>query len=75
MWKKTLEWLKKSKAVYLHAIWGAAAYYAKSVKKVIDVDYLDDFWIPEALWQIEVKDFLAIVSMDNHWESLHNKST
>ena len=57
--------------MYLHAIGGAAAYYAQNVKKVESVHFLEEFGIPEALWEIEVKDFLCIVSMDSHGGSLH----
>ncbi len=71
MWKKTLKWLKQSWAAYLHAIGWAASYYAKKVKSVKNVYHLD-FWIPEALWEIELEDFLVICSMDSHWNSLHN---
>jgi len=70
MGAKTLQGLKASGAIYLHAIGGAATYYAQSVKEVKSVEYLE-FGIPEAMWEIEVKDFLAIVSMDSHGGSLH----
>ncbi|MCK5472257.1 fumarate hydratase, partial [Candidatus Gracilibacteria bacterium] len=53
--------LRKFGCVYLHAIGGAAAFYANSVKKVHGVDFLEEFGMPEAMWEIEVEDFLAVV--------------
>lgn len=51
-------------AVYLHAIGGAASFYANSIKKVHGVDFLDEFGMPEALWELEIDNFLAVVGMD-----------
>lgn len=61
MGKKTAAALKKHGGVYLHAIGGAAAFYANSVCKVNGVDFLAEFGMPEAMWEIEVEDFLAVV--------------
>jgi fumarate hydratase class I len=71
MGQKTLQGLKDSGAVYLNAIGGAAQYYAETVKKVSGVHFLEEFGIPEALWQFEVEGFAAIVTMDAHGNSLH----
>lgn len=71
MGPKTLAGLKESGAVYLNAIGGAAQFYAKSVKKVTGVDYLEQFGIPEAMWHLEIEGFPAIVTMDAHGNSLH----
>lgn len=70
MGQKTLEALKDYGAVYLTAIGGAAQYYARTVEKVLGVHYLE-FGIPEAMWHLRVKDFVAIVTMDAHGRSLH----
>ncbi len=70
MGKKTLGALKESGAVYLNGIGGAAQYYARSIKEVLGVNLLE-FGIPEAMWTLRVKDFVAIVTMDSHGESLH----
>ncbi|HTS76910.1 MAG TPA: FumA C-terminus/TtdB family hydratase beta subunit [Bryobacteraceae bacterium] len=70
MGKKTLAALKESGAVYLNAIGGAAQYYARSIEKVLGV-HLMEFGIPEAMWHLRVKDFVAIVTMDAHGNSLH----
>jgi len=72
MGKKTLAALKESGAVYLNAIGGAAQYYARSIEKVLGV-HLMEFGIPEAMWHLRVKDFVAIVTMDAHGNSLHAK--
>jgi fumarate hydratase class I len=70
MGAKTLAALKECGAVYLNAIGGAAQYYARTVKRVPSV-HLFDFGIPEAMWELEVEDFVAIVTMDAHGNSLH----
>ena len=62
--------MKDAGAVYLHAIGGAAQVYARSVDKVLGVHLLE-FGIPEAMWHLKVKNFLAIVTMDAHGHSLH----
>jgi len=70
MGKKTSEALKAFGAVYLNAIGGAAQYYARTVEKVLGVSLME-FGIPEAMWQLRVRDFAAIVTMDAHGNSLH----
>jgi fumarate hydratase class I len=70
MGAKTLAALGDFGAVYLHGIGGAAQFYARTMKQVKSVHLLD-FGIPEAMWQIEVEDFAAIVTMDAHGSSLH----
>lgn len=71
MGPKTLAGMKEHGAVYLHAVGGAASSIAQSVTKVHDVKMLEEFGVPEALWVIEIKDFLAVVTMDSHGNSLH----
>jgi fumarate hydratase class I len=56
--------------VYLNAIGGAAQYYARTVEKVLGV-HLMEFGIPEAMWHLKVNNFMAIVTMDAHGNSLH----
>jgi fumarate hydratase class I len=70
MGKKTLGALKESGAVYLNGIGGAAQYYARSIDKVLGV-HLFEFGIPEAMWHLHVNNFVAIVTMDAHGNSLH----
>jgi len=56
--------------VYLHAIGGAAQIYAQCVEEVPSV-YLKQFGSPEAVWEMKVKHFPAVVTMDAHGRSLH----
>jgi fumarate hydratase class I len=70
MGARTLAGLKECGGVYLNAIGGAAQYYARTVEKVLGV-HLMEFGIPEAMWHLRVKDFVAIVTMDSHGNSLH----
>jgi fumarate hydratase class I len=70
MGAKTLAALKKSGAVYLNAIGGAAQFYARTVHKVLGVHLLE-FGIPEAMWHLHVNNFAAIVTMDSNGNSLH----
>jgi fumarate hydratase class I len=71
MGKKTLEGLKASGAVYLHAIGGLAQILALRVKDVTAVHMLEELGVPEAFWEIVVEDFPAVVTMDAHGKSLH----
>lgn len=73
MGQKTSDGLKKSGAVYLNAIGGAAQFYAHCVKAVRGVDLIEEFGVPEAMWHLEVDGFPAIVTMDAHGNSLHKE--
>jgi len=71
MGAKTLAALKEHGAVYLNGIGGAAQFYARTVQKVLRVHMLEEYGIPEAMWHLRVKGFMAIVTMDAHGNSLH----
>ncbi|HSB20763.1 MAG TPA: fumarate hydratase C-terminal domain-containing protein [Anaeromyxobacteraceae bacterium] len=71
MGPRTLEALASCGAVYLHATGGLAVVLAKCVVEVLGVHRLPELGIPEALWQVEVRDFPAVVTMDAHRRSLH----
>lgn len=71
MGPKTLAGLKKTGAVYLHAVGGLGTLLAQRIIKVKDVFKLEEFGSPEAFWIIEVKDFPVVVTMDSHGNSLH----
>ena len=73
MGPKTLQGLQDHGAVYLNAIGGAAQYYARCIKKVTGVDFLEEMGVPEAMWHLEVEAFPAIVTMDSHGNSLHRR--
>lgn len=70
MGPKTLEACGEHGAVYLNAIGGAAQYYAECIQEVVDGKCLE-FGTPEAMWQLRVKGFRAICTMDSHGVSLH----
>lgn len=70
MGPKTLAALQEYGAVYLNGIGGAAQFYARTIKEVLGVNLME-FGIPEAMWQLRVYDFPAIVTMDAHGNSLH----
>ncbi|KZX12742.1 L(+)-tartrate dehydratase subunit beta [Methanobrevibacter curvatus] len=71
--EKTVEALKRNKAVYLVATGGCAALYVSSIKKISGVDWLD-LGIPEAIWQLEVNKFgPLIVASDSHGNTLFSK--
>ena len=72
MGAKTLEACQKFGCVYLHAIGGAAQIYARCVESVPNV-YLKQFGSPEAVWEMHVKDFPAVVTMDARGRSLHQE--
>lgn len=72
MGDRTLQACREVPGVYLHAIGGAAALIAKTVRRVLGVHKLE-FGVPEAIWVIEVEDFPAVVTMDAHGNSLHRE--
>ena len=73
MGPKTLQGLKEHGAVYLNGIGGAAVYYARCIKKVTGVHFLEEMGVPEAMWHLQVESFPAIVTMDANGNSLHQQ--
>ena len=63
--------LREHGAVYLHAPASLAVTLARSVVKVHGVHLLDELGVAEAIWDLEVRELPAIVTMDAHGESLH----
>ena len=43
------------------------------MKKVRGVSFLTEFGSPEAIWELEVENFPAVVTMDAHGNSLHKE--
>ena len=68
---KTLAACAENGSVYLHAIGGAAQVLAERILKVRNVYFLEEFGSPEAIWELEVDKFPAVVTMDSHGRSLH----
>jgi fumarate hydratase class I len=73
MGERTLAACKECGCVYLHAIGGAAQVLAEAIKSVPNVYFMDQFGSPEAVWELVVEDFPAVVTMDAHGHSLHRK--
>jgi tartrate/fumarate subfamily iron-sulfur-dependent hydro-lyase beta chain len=71
MAERTLAACQKFGCVYLHAIGGAAQVLAECVKAVRGVYFMEKFGAPEAIWELEVENFPAVVTMDAHGNSLH----
>lgn len=73
MGEKTLQACREHGCVYLHGVGGAAQVLAECVKKVRNVYFLKEFGSPEAIWELEVERFPAVVTMDSHGNSLHRE--
>ncbi len=72
--EKTSEALKRNGAVFLAAVGGCAALYVSSVVAVKNVHWLD-LGVPEAIWELEVKDFgPLIVAMDSNGGNLYEET-
>jgi fumarate hydratase subunit beta len=70
MGPKTLKGCADYGCVYFHAIGGAAQVLAEKIESVDNV-YWRDLGSPEAIWELTVKDFPVVVTMDSHGNSLH----
>ena len=44
---------------------------AEHITQVRNVYFLEEFGSPEAIWELEVDQFPAVVTMDSHGKSLH----
>jgi len=59
--------------VYLQAVGGAASLLAESIKAVNSVSFMAEFGAAEALWELTVKGFSAVVTIDAAGRSLHKR--
>lgn len=73
MGDKTLHACREHGCVYLHGIGGAAQVLAQCIKRVPNVYMMEQFGAPEAIWEFEVEQFPAIVTIDAHGNSLHKE--
>jgi len=73
MGDRTLKACQEHGCVYLHAIGGAAQVLAECIKSVNGVYMMEQFGAPEAIWEFQVEDFPAVVTMDAHGGSLHKQ--
>lgn len=72
MGESTLSAMRETGCVYLHAVGGAAQVLAANIEEVEAVYGYDQFGAPEAVWQLRVRDFPVVVTMDSHGRSLHD---
>lgn len=73
MGERTAAACREHGCVYLHAVGGAAQVLAECVKKVRNVYFLEQFGSPEAIWELEIENFPAVVTIDAHGNSLHKE--
>jgi fumarate hydratase subunit beta len=73
MGDRTLAACQEYGCVYLHAVGGAAQVLAECVKRVRNVYMMKEFGAPEAIWELEIVDFPAVVTIDSHGNSLHRE--
>jgi fumarate hydratase class I len=73
MGDRTLAACQEAGCVYLHAVGGAAQVLAECIRSVRNVYFLEKFGAPEAIWELEVESFPAVVTMDAHGRSLHKE--
>jgi fumarate hydratase class I len=59
--------------VYLQAVGGAAQVLNESIERVTAVHFKKEFGIAEAIWELEVRNFPAIVAIDAQGKSLHER--
>lgn len=67
----TLSACQKYGCVYLQTVGGAAQLLGTAVKHIRGAYLEDKFGSPEAIWEFEVQDFPAVVTMDTHGNNLH----
>jgi len=71
--QETSQALKRNGAVFLAAVGGCAALYVKSIIQIKNV-YWMDLGVPEAIWELEVKDFGPLfVTMDARGGNLYEQ--
>jgi len=73
MGERTLVACQQYGCVYFHAVGGAAQVLAECIKSVRSVSLLEKFGAPEAIWELEVERFPAVVTMDARGGSLHKE--
>src|SRR5215813_11615257 len=73
MGDKTLAACKEHGCVYLHGVGGAAQVLAQCIKKIPNVYFMEQFGAPEAIWEFEVVQLPAVVTIDAHGNSLHKE--
>lgn len=73
MGANTIEYFRDYGSVFLSAPGGCAALMAQRIKEVTNL-YWSDMGLPEAIWELEVENFGAlIVAIDSEGQSLYQK--
>ena len=71
MGEGTIQSLAKYGSVYLLAAPGCGVVHSGAVKKVLDVHWLEELGVPEAIWVLEVNKWgPLVVGMDSHGGSI-----
>lgn len=74
MGEETSKALEKHGGVYAQFTGGAGSLMAGSVEEVVDVYYLEELGVPEAVWLLEVVEFgPLLVTMDSNGDSIHRE--
>lgn len=73
MGKKTAKACIEHGCVYLTAYGGCAQLLADKIVRVKNVYFYDEFGAPEAIWELEVNSFPAVVTIDSHGGNLHSE--
>jgi tartrate/fumarate subfamily iron-sulfur-dependent hydro-lyase beta chain len=68
--QNSVDAMKRYGCVYLNVVGGAAVILANSVKRIKNV-YKKEFGMAEAIYEFEVEDFPAIVTIDTQGNSIH----
>lgn len=75
MGDRTLAAMARVGCVYLHAVGGAAQALASCIESVRAVHGYELLGAPEAVWELDVRDFPGLVTMDSQQGSLHQTIT
>lgn len=70
MGRATEAMCRQSGCVYLHTVGGAAQTLSEKVVSVKSVHFIREFGLTEAMWELEIKDFPAIVAIDTRGRNL-----
>jgi tartrate/fumarate subfamily iron-sulfur-dependent hydro-lyase beta chain len=73
MGERTAAACREHGCVYLHAVGGAAQVLAECITEVRNVYLMEQFGAPEAIWELVVEKFPAVVTMDANGNSLHRE--
>jgi tartrate/fumarate subfamily iron-sulfur-dependent hydro-lyase beta chain len=73
MGEATMKACVKHGCVYMQVVGGAASLLAQNIEKVEGVHFIKEFGDADAMWELLVKGFKAVVTMDAYGRNLHKK--